>query len=266
MSIRNKLYDIIFESDTRAGKLFDVFLIISIFLSVLVVMLDSVKQINLVYGNLLYQLEWFFTLLFTMEYCLRLWCIGRPVYYATSFYGLVDLFAILPTYFSLLFPGAQFLLVIRVLRVLRVFRVLKFVQYIGEANILLTALRESRRKIFIFLFSVLTMMVIFGSMMYLIESGVNSGFTSIPKGIYWAIVTMTTVGYGDISPQTPLGQVIASFVMVMGFSIIAVPSGIVTIEMERTRKNALSSLVCKSCSAEGHDQDAKYCKYCGHGL
>jgi voltage-gated potassium channel len=260
--LRARLHEIIFEADTPAGKLFDVVLIISIVLSVLIVMLDSVGPINTSYGQLLYFGEWFFTVLFTIEYFLRLYSVGRPLSYATSFFGIVDLLAILPTYLSIFFPGTQYLLVIRILRVLRIFRVLKLVQYLGEARLLLQALRASRRKIAVFLLTVLVLVVIFGSLMYLIEDP-SSGFTSIPKSIYWSIVTLTTVGYGDISPQTDLGQTIAAVIMIIGYGIIAVPTGIVTVELSQAFKKQLSTQACPECSAEGHDNDAKYCKDCG---
>ena len=263
---REKIYDIIFEADTPAGKAFDVLLIVSIILSVLVVMLDSVQSIHQNYGELLYVFEWFFTVLFTVEYALRLYSIERPELYATSFYGIVDLLAIMPTYMSLIFPGAQHLMVIRVLRVLRIFRVFKIVQYIGEANLLMKALNQSRHKIIVFLFGLLTLVVIMGSFMYLLEGEYNSGFTSIPKSVYWAIVTMTTVGYGDISPETPLGQLLAAVIMIMGYSIIAVPTGIVTAEIQDAARRGMSHRVCSSCSEEGHDEDAGFCKYCGHEL
>jgi len=260
---RQRLHEIIFEADTPAGKLFDVVLILSILISVIVVMLDSVADLNLKYGQLFLFLEWFFTLLFTAEYILRLSCIGRPTKYARSFYGIVDLLSILPSYVSLLLPSGKFFLVIRILRLLRVFRVLKLVQYVGESNYLQRALWASRRKISVFLLSVFLLMVIFGSVMYIVE-GAENGFTSIPRSIYWAIVTMTTVGYGDISPQTSLGQAIASLVMILGYGIIAIPTGIVTAEL--THKQNVSTQVCPECSAEGHDVDAKHCKFCGADL
>jgi voltage-gated potassium channel len=263
--LRARLHEIIFEADTPAGKLFDVLLIGSIIVSVSMVMLDSVNSIQARYGRLLYLGEWLFTILFTIEYFLRLYCVRRPMAYATSFFGLVDLLAVLPTYLSIFFPGTQYLLVIRILRVLRIFRVLKLVQYLGEARLLSHALRASRRKIIVFLFVVLTLVVIFGSLMYLIEDP-ESGFTSIPQSIYWTIVTLTTVGYGDISPQTGVGQTIAAMIMIIGYGIIAVPTGIVTAELSVVYKKSVSTQACPECSAEGHDSDAKFCKFCGSRL
>jgi voltage-gated potassium channel len=262
---RARLHEIIFEADTKGGRLFDLVLIWSILLSVLAVMLDSVNSINRVHGIFLYRLEWFFTILFTIEYLMRLSCIGRPLRYARSFFGLVDLIAIVPTYLSLLLPGSQYLLVIRILRVLRIFRVLKLAQYIHEANILIRALRGSSRKIAVFFSVILTLVVIFGSVMYLAE-GEAHGFTSIPRSIYWAIVTMTTVGYGDISPKTAYGQAIASIVMLMGFAIIAVPTGIVASEMSMVQRGRVSTQACPQCSSEGHEEGAKFCKNCGAKL
>jgi voltage-gated potassium channel len=259
------LHEVIFEADTPAGKGFDVLLIISILASVLAVMLDSMGSVRLLHGPLLYGVEWFFTLLFTVEYVLRLLCVGRPLKYAVSFYGMVDLLAIIPTYMSLILPGSQYLLAIRILRILRIFRILKLVPYLGEAQLLLKALRASSRKIAVFLFTVLTLVVIFGSLMYVIEGEAN-GFTSIPRSIYWAIVTLTTVGYGDISPQTSPGQVLASMIMILGYGIIAVPTGIVTVEMSHSFGRKVSTQSCPECSAEGHDADATYCKYCGAAL
>jgi voltage-gated potassium channel len=262
---RLALHEIIFEADTSAGKLFDVLLIVSILLSVVMVMLDSVSAIQGTYGPLLYTAEWFFTILFTIEYILRLLSVGRPVAYATSFFGVVDLLAILPTYLSIIIPGAQYLLVIRVLRVLRIFRIFKLVQYLGEVRVLTQALRASRRKITVFLFTVLTLVIIFGPLMYLIEDPEN-GFTSVPRSIYWAIVTLTTVGYGDILPKTNLGQFISAVIMVIGYAIIAVPTGIVTVELSHAFNRKISTQACMECSAEGHDSDAKFCKYCGANL
>ncbi len=262
---QRKLHEIIFEADTKAGKLFDIILLASISLSVLVVILDSVSSINQEYGKLLFYLEWFFTILFSVEYVLRLYCIGKPLMYARSFYGIVDLVSILPTYLSLILPGGQIFITIRLLRMLRVFRVLKVVQYIGAANHLTQALKASRKRITVFVFTVLIIVVIVGSLMYAIE-GEENGFTNIPKSIYWAIVTLTTVGYGDISPQTSLGQMLASIIMILGYGIIAVPTGIVTSEMTRMRMKSINTQSCSNCSAEDHDTDAKHCKHCGESL
>lgn len=264
-SLKEKLHEVIFEADTRAGKLFDEILIILILLSVLVVMLDSTKTVTEQYGNLLHLIEWIFTVLFTIEYILRIYSINKPLKYILSFYGIIDFLSIAPTYVSFFFPGTRYLSVIRILRVLRIFRVLKFVRYISEAKTLAKALKSSRRKITIFVFVVLTLVVILGSLMYLIE-GEENGFTSIPRSIYWAIVTLTTVGYGDISPQTSLGQALAALIMILGYGIIAVPTGIVTAELTQTETKTVSTQVCKECSKEGHDADAKYCKYCGAEL
>jgi voltage-gated potassium channel len=259
---RTVLHEVIFEADTPLGKGFDVLLIVSILASVIAVMLDSIGAVQSLYGSFLYGVEWLFTIIFTVEYLLRLMCVGRPLKYAISFYGVVDLLAIIPTYVSLFLPGSQYLLVIRILRILRIFRILKLVPYLGEARLLMKALRASGHKITVFIYTVMTLVVIFGSLMYIIEGGAN-GFTSIPRSIYWAIVTLTTVGYGDISPQTVPGQTLASMVMILGYAIIAVPTGIVTVEMSRTFGRKVSTQACPECSAEGHDPDARHCKYCG---
>jgi len=259
---RKTLHKIIFEADTPAEKGFDVLLIVSILTSVAAVMLDSIAAVRTEYGILLYRIEWIFTLLFSAEYLLRILSVARPLKYVTSFFGIVDLLAIIPTYISLILPGSQYLLVIRILRILRIFRILKLVPYLGEARLLLQALRASSRKIAVFIFTVLTLVVIFGSMMYVIE-GEEHGFSSIPRSIYWAIVTMTTVGYGDISPQTDLGQALASLVMILGYGIIAVPTGIVSVEMSQTFGRRISSRTCATCQADGHDTDARHCKFCG---
>ena len=269
-NIRELIHEVIFEADTPAGKWFDVVLILSIVASIAAVMADSVGSIRVNHGTLLVVAEWFFTILFTVEYILRLISVRSPLKYAVSFYGVVDFLAIVPTYLSLVFPATKYFLVLRVLRILRVFRVLKLIQYLKEADLLMRALRASRRKITVFMFSVMTLVTIFGSFMYVIE-GEASGFTSIPKGIYWAIVTMTTVGYGDLAPQTGLGQVLASMIMILGYAIIAVPTGIVTAEIgyAMTKEGSLkgtSRQACLNCSLEGHDPDAVYCKFCGEHL
>jgi voltage-gated potassium channel len=264
---RARLHTIIFEADTFAGKAFDVTLLCAILLSVLVVMLDSVAEYRLRYGGWLRAAEWCFTVLFTVEYALRLLAVQKPWRYAVSFFGLVDLMAILPTYLSLIIPGTQALLAVRVFRLLRVFRILKLGSFIGQAEVLLTALRASRQKITVFLVAVLSVVVLMGALMYLIE-GEKSGFDSIPRGMYWAIVTLTTVGYGDISPKTPAGQLIASAVMVLGYGVLAVPTGIVSVELaDASRKAAvISTQACPACGKGGHDHDAAHCKYCGAGL
>jgi voltage-gated potassium channel len=262
------LFEVIFESDTPAGKWFDLLLIASILTSVCVVMISSVASIQARYGAILRMIEWFFTVLFTLEYVLRLICVGKPLRYAASFFGIVDLMAILPTYLDILLPGTGYLRVVRILRVLRIFRVLKLAQCLSEADLLMRALAASRRKIIVFVFAVVTLVVILGSLLYLVE-GADNGFTSIPVSVYWAIVTLTTVGYGDISPQTPLGQFIASAVMILGYAIIAIPTGIVTVHLadESGKKaRAVSRQACPQCSAEGHDADAAYCKFCGARL
>ena len=264
---RLAVYIVIFEADSRLGKLFDVALIVAILVSVLAVLLESVAGIQTEYGALLSAAEWIFTIGFTVEYVLRLVCVGRPLRYAFSFFGLVDLLAVLPTYLSLLIPGAQALLVVRILRVLRVFRVLKLVHYVSEADVLMDALRGSRRKITIFMAAVFTLVVILGSLMYVIEGGRN-GFTSIPTSVYWAIMTLTTVGYGDIVPVTNSGKFMASFVMIIGYAIIAVPTGIVTAEITRSSmtNRADGGFSCPACDRSGHDADAARCKYCGAKL
>ncbi len=260
------LYNVIFEADTVAGKSFDIALIVIIALSVITVIINTVDTIEQKYGNILHILEWIFTIIFTLEYILRLICCKRPVVYARSFFGIVDLFAILPTYISIFLPSSYVLVVIRVLRVLRIFRVLKLVKYIGESEMLIDALRSSRRKITVFLFSIVTMVIIFGSMMYIIESPEN-GFTNIPQSIYWAVVTLTTVGYGDVVPHTHIGKAISMIIMVMGYAILAVPTGIVTAEMTKAMGHIKGkSNACTKCGYKWHDDDAHYCKHCGNTL
>lgn len=262
---RRRLHTIIFESDTPAGRAFDIVLLASILASVAVVMLDSVGAIHSRHGPLLAALEWSFTLLFSAEYLLRLVSVRRPLAYAGTFFGVVDLLAILPTYLSLLVPGTQYLLVVRVLRLLRIFRILKLAEYLHEGRTLGRALIASRRKISVFLLTVVTVVIIVGALMYVIE-GAGSGFTSIPTSIYWAVVTLTTVGYGDIAPQSPLGKALAVVVMLLGYGVIAVPTGIVTMELSRAGAAAPSGQSCPSCGLEGHDLDARFCKRCGAAL
>jgi voltage-gated potassium channel len=255
----DKLRKIIFDADTRAGKIYDILLIATISLSVLLVMLDSVASINAIHGKTLYKIEWLLTIIFTIDYVIRLICVKRPSKYAKSFFGVVDLLGVIPTYLSLIFPGSHYLVAIRFLRILRVFRVLKLVAYAEEVHLLLKSLRESMRKIAVFLFVVLVLVVVLGSLMYVVE-GVDNGFTSIPKSIYWAIVTLTTVGYGDISPNTPLGQTIAAAIMILGYSMIVIPTGIVTVDMAR---GPLKTQKCNNCKNINNDSDAIFCKYCG---
>ncbi len=259
---RQKVYEVIFGTDTLAGRRFDLILIACILLSVSVVIIDSVGAIHDRYGPWLYAAEWFFTILFTIEYGLRLYSSPRPVHYAKSFFGIVDLLAILPTYIAILVPGGTYLMAFRLLRVLRIFRILKLIRYLSEANILLRAFVSARRKIYLFFFSVIVLVVVFGSLMYVIE-GPENGFTSIPQSIYWAIVTITTVGYGDIIPQTIIGRGIASLAMVTGYAIIAVPTGIFSAEMMSEIQRERSLKRCQNCERAGHETDAEFCKYCG---
>jgi len=263
---RESLNTVIFGSETPMGKAFDVVLSISIVLSVIVIMLDSVEAIQNRYAQTLYIIEWLFTLLFTLEYGLRLISVRRPGLYFKSFFGLVDLISILPSYLILLFPGTQAMLAIRILRLLRVFRILKLSAYMDEADIMMAALHKSSRKIMVFLYAVFMLVIVFGSLVYVVESR-EAGFTSIPRSVYWAIVTLTTVGYGDISPQTPLGQLLASTIMIMGYGIIAVPTGIYSAELIRTyTAGKVRNDACPACGQTGHDFDADYCKHCGHAL
>ena len=265
-----KLHEVIFEADTKAGRLFDVILLGAIFLSVIVVMLESISSIHENYGTFLIGIEWGLTILFTIEYILRILSIGKPIHYIFSFYGLVDLVSILPTYIGIWYSGTHSLAVIRALRFLRVFRILKLGKFIDSGNIILSALKSSRHKITVFMFAILTIVMIIGSLMFLIEGRTeNSAFTSIPRSVYWAIVTLTTVGYGDISPVTALGQFLASILMIMGYAIIAVPTGIMTSEMITSTKTSSShrkANCCKNCGYEGHDDDADFCKRCGDCL
>jgi voltage-gated potassium channel len=263
--LKDRLYVVIFEADTPGGKLFDVLLFVAIMTSVLLTMLSSVDSIHAVHGDLLFALNAGFTGLFTIEYGLRLFCSRGALRYARSFFGVVDLLAVLPFYIGLFIPGTRFLDVIKVLRMLRIFRVLKMAQYVGEADLLMNALLASRRKIGIFIVAVLTIVVILGSLMYVIEGEAN-GFTSIPRSVYWAIVTLTTVGYGDISPQTNLGQALAAVIMIIGYSIIAVPTGIITAELGLSVGQQKNTRLCKACGNDRHDADASFCKQCGAEL
>ena len=264
---RERLHEIIFEADTPAGKRFDVLLLWLIVASVITVMAETVPDWHNRYIGTFVALEWLFTALFTIEYLVRLLVVKQPLRYATSFFGVVDLLAILPTFVGLLVPGSGSLRVIRILRLLRAFRVLKLVGFIEEARGLQTALRASRRRIIVFLSVVLALVTILGTLMYLVEDG-QSGFSSIPKSIYWAIVTVTTVGYGDIAPQTIVGQLIASCMMIIGYAIIAVPTGMIGVEMIRkgASSGSVSTQACPACGRDGHDPDAVYCKHCGNAL
>jgi len=270
--LRKKINIIIFGADTKIGRLFDLVLLYFIIGSIAVVILESVPEFQSKFGGYFLYLEWGFTIFFTLEYCLRLYSSEYPRKYAFSFFGIIDILAILPTYLTLFSISGQYLLVVRAIRLLRVFRILKLSRQLKAAQILITALTSSRFKISVFLGSVLTLVLIMGTLMYMIE-GAENGFTSIPTSIYWAIVTVTTVGYGDISPVTPLGQFVASVLMLMGYAIIAVPTGIVTAEIaaaekEERKKHELDDqkIICKNCYRKGHDLASNFCKYCGAKL
>ena len=262
---RARAFEVIFGAETRAGKAYDIGLILVVTLSVMVVMLDSVSGIRASHEGVLSALEWGFTALFTIEYLVRLWCAKRPVRYALSFFGIVDFLGVIPTYLSLLVPGSQYLAAIRFLRVLRTFRVLKLSSYEDETRLFITALKQSRRRLIVFLFVVLTLVVVLGSLMYVVEDA-ESGFTSIPTSIYWAIVTLTTVAYGDISPSTWLGQAIAAVIMIIGYSIIVVPTGIVTVAVADAARSSRPGRRCPGCGAGGHEADAVHCRHCGAKL
>lgn len=258
---KKRIYEIIFEADTPAGKAFDVTIIVLIFLSVLLVLIDSIAPVHQKYRSIFYTAEWVITGLFLIEYLLRIYVLDKPIKYIFSFFGIIDLLAILPNFIGLIFAGSQSLMVIRVVRLIRVFRIFKLSRYTTAGRTLARALYRSREKIFMFITVILTLVVIFGTVMYLIE-GEKNGFTSIPVSIYWAIVTLTTVGYGDISPATGMGQFLASIVMIMGYAIIAVPTGIITSEMMRMPAGN-NTQVCNTCLCDRHDDDALYCKKCG---
>ena len=261
-SFREKTYRVIFGTDTAAGQRFDIALIYFILLSVLAVVLSSIGSLQAQYGAWLFKIEWAFTLLFSMEYLLRIYSSPKPLRYIFSFYGLVDLLSIIPTYVALLFPGANYWLVVRLLRVLRIFRVFKLVRYLSEANLLLRSMYAARRKVLVFFTVVLVLCVIFGSLMFLVE-GPDNGFSSIPRSIYWTIVTITTVGYGDITPQTVIGQIIATMAMLTGYSIIAIPTGIFTAEIAREMITESNNRQCNVCNRIGHHAEAEYCFQCG---
>jgi voltage-gated potassium channel len=265
-SCRLRIYTIIFESDTRAGRLFDLVLIMTVLASVAVVILDSVQSLTARYETLFDVLEWGFTLVFSVEYVLRLACVRYPLRYATSFFGIVDLLSVLPTYFVFFLPEVNSLINVRLLRLLRIFRILKLSEYVSEFGYLGDALRASRRKIIVFIGFVLITVAVLGSVMYVVE-GPENGFTSIPVAMYWGITTMTTVGFGDITPKTDLGRFIASCMMLLGWGILAVPTGIVTAEMTARRMARPDpTRHCPGCQAEDHDADARFCKHCGGPL
>lgn len=268
---RNRLHEIIFEADTKLGKLFDVSLLVLIIISIILVMLESISALNDVYGEWFEVAEWIITIYFTIEYILRLSCVYKPSKYAFSFFGLIDLLSILPSYVELLFglAGSQYFAAVRAMRLIRVFRIFKLAKFLDESKVLVSALKASQAKITVFLTFILMMAIVIGSLMYFIEGGQGSGFTSIPRSIYWAIVTLTTVGYGDIAPTTAIGQFFAAVVMIMGYGVLAVPTGIVSAELVAADNNSshtLSTQSCKSCLNEGHDADATFCKYCGEEL
>ena len=261
---RRRLHEIVFESDTAAGRAFDVALLVAIVLSIVAVVLESLPDIRQQYGRALVAVEWAFTVLFSAEYVVRLLCVTRPMRYAVSFFGVVDLLAILPSYLTLVFPGSPSFVVLRAIRLLRVFRILKLTHFLEDANVLVRALKASHRKISVFFGTLVTLVLIMGTLMYLIE-GEENGFTSIPQGMYWAVVTMTTVGYGDVVPRTVLGKILSTIVMILGYAIIAVPTGIVSVELSQAGR-PVSAQACLACGRQGHDSDATHCKYCGHGL
>jgi voltage-gated potassium channel len=263
--LKERLFSTIFGHDTREGKLFDIALIYIILISVLAVLLDSVSVLSGRYSIYFLTIEWTLTIFFTIEYGLRIYCSPNRWRYIFSYYGIVDLLSIIPSYLSLFITGASYLLIIRLLRVLRIFRILKLVRYLSDMNVLLRSLISSRRKILIFFAAVLVLATMFGSLMFVIE-GPDNGFTSIPKSIYWTIVTITTVGYGDITPQTMLGQIVASLVMLTGYSIIAVPTGIFTAQMSLEIMRQRQSKACQNCERSGHEEDASYCRHCGAEL
>ncbi len=264
---KERVHRIIFESETYYGKFFDVLLLILIVLSVILVALETVASIHDNWGKYFLIAEWTMTVIFTLEYVLRIWSTHKPMKYVTSFFGIIDLISIVPTYLSVILTGAHSLMVIRILRLLRIFRVFKMARYLAAGEYIVRSIRLSASKITVFLFFIILMVCIFGAVMYLVEGSINPAFDSIPRSIYWAIVTLTTVGYGDISPMTPLGQMVASLIMIMGYGVIAVPTGIVSTEMAKVKvRELISSEVCRWCSREGHESDAIFCKFCGHSL
>ncbi|MGF1763935.1 ion transporter [Aliivibrio kagoshimensis] len=264
-NLKHQLYTVIFGTHTQAGKAFDILLIVIILASQLTLILESISHVRQQYGDVLRLLEYSFTAVFTVEYLLRLYCSPKPTAYARSFYGVIDLLAILPTYLAIFFPSASFLAIIRLLRVMRIFRILKLVRYLQDSNILMRSLLMSKRKIIIFFSTVAILVSVFGSMMFVIE-GPDNGFTSIPQSIYWAIVTITTVGYGDLVPHTHLGKAVASLTMLLGYSILAVPTGIITAELSHEMSAHRQLVKCPNCTRSGHEDDSHYCKHCGSEL
>ncbi len=266
VGLRTRLFKLLFESDSREAKAFDIALVLLIFASVAIVMLESIESYHQRYGELFFYAEWVITVLFTIELALRVYCLQKPSLYLKSFYGIIDLLAILPSWLTLIIPGAQTLIVVRMLRALRLFRVLDMMVLEGEKRLLLDAIIRSRHQIVLFLFTVLMLVTIFSTLLYLIEPA-DAGFTSIPTSIYWGIVTLTTVGYGDITPVTPLGQFISVAIMLIGYSIIALPVGVFSAEVIRAlREERYSREACPGCGRDHHEQDAHYCKFCGTWL
>ena len=263
-SWRDKLYIVIFEAETPKGKLFDILLVWAILLSVGIICIESIKSVKNAYGPILLFLEWFFTIVFSIEYILRIISLKKPSSYIFSFFGIIDLLAILPSFLGFFFGGAHSLMVIRSIRLLRIFRLFKLSRYVGEGEVLMKALASGRHKITVFLMAVFAIAIFMGAVMFVVE-GEENGFTSIPRGMYWAIVTMTTVGYGDLVPQSDLGRLLASFLMIMGYGIIAVPTGIVSVEIANVTKNQTTRL-CTNCMLEGHTIEAVFCRTCGSKL
>ena len=266
-SFKQKVHEIIFEADTTNGKLFDVILLAAILLSIIGVMLESVDEIDKKYHELIMAFEWGFTILFTIEYFFRIYAVNRPLKYIFSFMGIVDLLAIIPTYLIFIFPAVHWMSVIRAIRLIRIFRIFKLSRYLRGAHTMQIALRSSRPKIIVFLLSIMLFVIILGTLMYIIENSVGTnGFENIPNSIYWSIITLTTVGYGNIVPMTILGKIVASFIMILGYGIIAVPTGIVTAEFSRKKREKVSTQACPDCSAEGHEMEATFCNKCGAEL
>ncbi len=264
--LKTRLNEVIFGAETKAGRIFDIILLIVISFSIFLVFMDSVPEVNKKYHRLFYGLEWGITIIFTLEYALRIYITRHPHKYIFSFYGIIDLLSVLPTYLSLVLFGSQYLIVIRAIRLLRIFRILKFTRYTSASQILVQSLKASKYKIAVFFGAIVILVILMGSIMYLIE-GENPGFSSIPKSIYWAIITLTTVGYGDITPATVVGQGIASVIMIVGYAIIAVPTGIITVELSKARnKETKTKFICNHCNEKQHDDDAIFCKSCGHEI